>query len=387
MLAEVAHRQSGHTPDKNVPEYWDGGVKWISLTDCDRLNRVYISDTSKKISEEGVANSSARILRTGVVVLSRDAGVGQSAITTCPMAVSQHFLAWECSDRLEPRFLYYWFQFLRPELERIAAGSTIKTIGLQYFERMRVPLPPLVSQGAISNALYALDLMTFEVNKLVSAKETRKRGLMQKMLNGHVRFPEFFGPPLDTRPLAALCEEVSDRNGDRLGHDSVMGVIKGVGFQPMRDRVRGKGGLERYKVVPSGAFAFNPMRLNIGSIAHNKLGRSVLVSPDYVVFRARPEKACAEFINQLRYSTLWSSFMKRAGAGSVRVRIYFNDLARMRVPAPDLGEQRRIAILLDTMDREIELLEALSKKFDHYKSGLLSRFLSGELQGQHEPHP
>ena len=94
LLDHVARRGSGHTPSKSHPEYWDGAIKWVSLQDSKKLDRLYIHDTAAKISASGIANSSATEHPAGTVVLSRDAGVGKSAITTDVMAVSQHFMAW-----------------------------------------------------------------------------------------------------------------------------------------------------------------------------------------------------------------------------------------------------------------------------------------------------
>jgi len=94
LLDSVARRGSGHTPDKAHHEYWGGTIKWVSLQDSDRLDQLYISDTAAKITPAGIANSSAKMHPKGTVVLSRDAGVGKSAIMKDDMAVSQHFMAW-----------------------------------------------------------------------------------------------------------------------------------------------------------------------------------------------------------------------------------------------------------------------------------------------------
>src|SRR5436305_452777 len=105
LLDSVAKRGSGHTPDKKHPEYWNGDIKWISLRDSDQLDALYINDTMAKITLLGIANSSAVMHQAGTVVLSRDAGVGKSAIMTDAMAVSQHFMAWQCGPRLNNHFL------------------------------------------------------------------------------------------------------------------------------------------------------------------------------------------------------------------------------------------------------------------------------------------
>lgn len=152
LLDSIAKRGSGHTPSKSFPEYWNGGVKWISLQDTKRLDKGLIFDTEVEISEKGLANSSARLHPAGTVVLSRDAGVGKSAIMAYDMAVSQHFIAWVAGSNLSNVFLYYWLQLTKPEFERIAIGNTIKTIGLPYFKTLKVPLPPTKAERCASDS-------------------------------------------------------------------------------------------------------------------------------------------------------------------------------------------------------------------------------------------
>jgi len=187
LLDKVASRGSGHTPSKSKSEYWNGGVDWVSLSDTNKLDRLYISTTAKSISEKGVSNSSAVIHPPGIVVLSRDAGIGKSAITTKEMAVSQHFIVWDCSDRLDNHFLYYVMQFLKPVFENIAMGSTIKTIGLSFFKKLVVPLPSLDEQRRISGSLKAIDQRIFATERKVAQIGKMKKALMQDLLTGKLR--------------------------------------------------------------------------------------------------------------------------------------------------------------------------------------------------------
>ena len=110
LLDNISRRCTGHTPDKKRPEYYDGGIKWVSLADSNKLDKGTIRKTSIEISEQGLANSSAVLLPKGTVVMSRDAGVGKSAIIDTEMAVSQHFVAWVCGQKLLNWFLYYYLQ-------------------------------------------------------------------------------------------------------------------------------------------------------------------------------------------------------------------------------------------------------------------------------------
>lgn len=187
LLDSVARRGSGHTPSKSHPEYWDGEVKWVSLQDSKSLDRVYIGDTTAKITPLGIANSSAVEHPAGTVILSRDAGVGKSAITTAVMAVSQHFIAWVCGSRLDNHYLYYWLQQMKPEFERVAIGNTIKTIGLPYFKVLRLPVPPLAEQRAIAEGLRDADQRIFAEEHYRDQLRAVKSALMSVLLTGELR--------------------------------------------------------------------------------------------------------------------------------------------------------------------------------------------------------
>ncbi|MCL4352906.1 restriction endonuclease subunit S [Patescibacteria group bacterium] len=186
-LEDCAKRGSGHTPNKKMPSYWNGGIKWISLSDTKKLDNVYISETDKEISDEGIHHSSAVLHPAGVVVLSRDAGVGKSAITTKPMAVSQHFIVWKCNDDLNSLFLYYLLQNWKPLFENIATGTTIKTIGLPFFKQLQIPLPSLSEQKNISQILLSIDKKIQAKYEYKKALNLLKKGMMHDIFNQKVQ--------------------------------------------------------------------------------------------------------------------------------------------------------------------------------------------------------
>jgi type I restriction enzyme, S subunit len=181
-LEDLAKRGSGHTPNRTKPEYYNGGIKWVSLADSKRLDNGLITDTSTRISEQGINNSSAVLHPAGSVILSRDAGVGKSAVMSEPMAVSQHFIVWTCDDlRISNWFLYYTLQVKKPIFESVASGSTIKTIGLPFFKELRITAPSLPEQQRIASCLIDLDTLINAETQKLEALKTHKRSLMQQL--------------------------------------------------------------------------------------------------------------------------------------------------------------------------------------------------------------
>lgn len=181
-LDRLAKRGSGHTPNKSKPEYYDGGIKWVSLADSAKLDRGLIFETQVEISEGGIKNSSAKLHPAGSVILSRDAGVGKSAVLASPMAVSQHFICWTCdTKKLSNWFLYYQLQIMKPFLEDIATGSTIKTIGLPFFKTMKLTLPKINEQERIAACMTSLEGRIAAQVERLEALKTHKRGLLQQL--------------------------------------------------------------------------------------------------------------------------------------------------------------------------------------------------------------
>jgi len=187
LLDNVSKRGTGHTPNKKISEYYDGGIKWVSLADSRLLDNGEISKTKINISELGIKNSSAVVHSKGTVILSRDAGVGKSAVMGENMAVSQHFMSWACGKNLNNWFLYYYLQSQKKVFERIAVGSTIKTIGVPFFKKYQILVPDIQEQEKIAEILSSLD-KKIKVNRKLLTKQTElKKGLMHDLLSGSKR--------------------------------------------------------------------------------------------------------------------------------------------------------------------------------------------------------
>lgn len=163
-----------------------------------------------------------------------------------------------------------------------------------------------------------------------------------------------------------------------------MGVSKVEGIVPMEERIVAAD-TARYKFVRKDWFAYNPMRLNIGSIARWQGDNDILVSPDYVVFKCKgagPHRLDPAYLDHFRRSDSWEEFVSEKGDGSVRVRIYYKDLAGLQLALPSFPEQQKIAECLDSADaliaaqgRKVEALKA-------HKKGLIQHLFPQEGETQ-----
>lgn len=187
-LVDVARLESGHTPDRKKPEYWGGGnVEWISLHDTQNLERCDICHTEMRITEAGLANSSARLLPAGTVCFSRTATVGKCVIMAKPMATSQDFANFVCSPELNNRYLLHLMRWMQPVWKALASGSTHKTIYMPTFKALQIILPPRAEQDEIAATMDSF--VTTAEGHAASLAHLRslKANLMSDLFSGRVR--------------------------------------------------------------------------------------------------------------------------------------------------------------------------------------------------------
>jgi type I restriction enzyme S subunit len=276
----------------------------------------------------------------------------------------------------------YLFQFLRSEIfKKYIDGEVIQTgqphLNLGILRETRVPLPKIAEQRRIAEILQTWDEAIEKLEALRVAGERQYSGLADDLIFGRRRN---IGKRRNWRHrrLGDVTREVTARNvGGRLGRDAVMGVTKANGIVPMREQTIGAD-LSRYKVLPPLGFAYNPMRINIGSIALSRLESDVLVSPDYVLFVCEKDKLSPDYLEHLRKTHFWSHHINAGGAGSVRLRIYYDDFAALNLPLPDYDEQLAIVEVLDAARRQIDLTEAEIDLLALQKRGLMQKLLTGE---------
>lgn len=190
LLTKLARLESGHTPSRRHPEYWNGSIPWISIRDAKAHHGRRILETNENINELGLANSAARLLPEGSVCLSRTASVGYVVVTGRPMATSQDFVNWVCSGNLHPDFLKYIFVAEGRNLLRFSSGAVHQTIYFPEAKAFYICHPPLSEQVRI---VTQLDLLRHHTRRLecihqkkLAALEELKKSLFHHALTGQL---------------------------------------------------------------------------------------------------------------------------------------------------------------------------------------------------------
>ena len=277
-------------------------------------------------------------------------------------------------------------QHFRGEIVSRSSGTTRIRISRKNLAQIKILLPQFEEQQKIAAILSSVDDAIQATQAVIDQTCKVKQGLLQQFLTrgiGHVNLEEKeinqFPKGWKLVNLGDVTNESKQRNYGRFSDNDLYAVTKLNGLIPMRERVRGKN-LDRCKVVLPTAFAYNPMRLNIGSIGQWGGDKTVIVSPDYVVFECDSSKIDSSYLNYIRKSHAWVQFMENAGKGSVRIRIYYKNLADFQLLLPPLQEQKQIVNILKGFD---EVLKVEQKKLEQsliIKRGLMHDLLTGRVR-------
>jgi len=178
---------SGGTPDTNTSDYWNGDILWMTPTDVTALRTRFINNTNRKITQEGIKNSSATIVPSGSLLVCTRATIGVMSISITDITTNQGFKNLIPSSKFDVNFLYYLFAFFKKEFIRYACGSTFFELSKKDFEKLIFECPELKEQQKIAAVLSAADneIATYQ-NQLAALKQ-QKTALMQQLLTGKKR--------------------------------------------------------------------------------------------------------------------------------------------------------------------------------------------------------
>ena len=152
-LEEVAQVLGGGTPSRTEKSFFGGSIPWATPTDVTSLNGLYIDKAKEIITEEGLKNSSTKLMPAGAVLLTSRATIGFTAVAEVPMCTNQGFVNFVCGPELVPEFLAYWLQTQKSKLIQHAGGTTFKEIARGTVRKFEIAFPPIPKQQRIVDIL------------------------------------------------------------------------------------------------------------------------------------------------------------------------------------------------------------------------------------------
>ena len=185
-LGDVGEFVGGGTPSTAISSYWGGDIDWYTPAEIGSAK--YVNSSNRRITNEGLRNSAARVLPAGAILLTTRASIGLRAILKHEAATNQGFQSLIVNEESDSEFMYYFLFTVVEEMESRASGSTFLEISSSKLKEIPIVVPQTVAeQKAIASVLSDMDAEIAALEAKRAKYESIKQGMMQELLTGKTR--------------------------------------------------------------------------------------------------------------------------------------------------------------------------------------------------------
>jgi len=361
----------------------------IFLVTAKNIKKGYIDyDSSKEyVNVNDYSNVMSRGLpKINDVLLTTEAPLGNVAqINNVNIALAQRVIKFRAQKNLNNTYLKYHFlsDIFQSYLYRMAIGTTVLGIQGKILHKMRIPLPPLKEQEKIAEILTTWDSAISKQEELIKVRQENKKGLMQKLLSGEVRFDGF------------------DEEWDIVRLEEVGKVISGLTYSPKNVNKNGVLVLRSSNIQNRQLSFTDNVYVNVDTLKYNPvvendilicvrngskllIGKNALVNKEsegvaFGAFMSIFRSKYNPFIFQLFDTEIYKREIHR-NLGATINSINGSNLKKFKIPFPPLKEQQKIAQVLTLADKKIELLKTELKELKEQKKALMQKLLTGEVR-------
>lgn len=374
-LGSFMEFKNGLNADKDA---YGSGIKFVNVMDVFRSSELRadeiigsVQTSSKAASEYSVVHGDILFNRTSET--AEDIACASVYLDDEPITFGGFVIRGRQTKKiLDAEFCRYVFQTyeVRRETVRRCQGAVRANIGQQDLARVSLKIPPIKEQRKIAVILRTWEEALEKLNALRAAKARQLDGLAAKLIHDD---------QVERLHLRGFLKEKSTRNRDEKVQ-RVLSVTNSAGFVLAEEQFAHRvasASLSNYKIVRRGQYAYNPSRINVGSIARLDAWDEGALSPMYVVFQVQGGLD-ADFFGHWLRSAEARQRIALAAQGSVRETVNFGDLGSILLPVPTMERQKAIAKALNASQAEISLLDDEIKAVTRQKRGLMQKLLTGE---------
>ncbi|MEM4290328.1 MAG: restriction endonuclease subunit S [Nitrososphaerota archaeon] len=320
------------------------------------------------------------IVQKGDILVSMDGEFNAHIWNGSPGLLNQRICKIYPKDysKLSAFFLYYQIQKPLKLIEKQISQTTVKHLLDKDIERIRIPLPSIVEQRAIAEVLSVVDLAIQRTDMVIAKTERLKRGLMQELLTRGIGHKEFKDTEIGRIPknwevvrLGNIAEVWDKYRVPVKEQDRRKGKYPYCGANGVIDYIDGYTHDGVFVLLAEDGGFFGPYE-NSAYIMHSKFWANNHVH----ILKVTEERATNEFF------MFYLNFMDLRPflTGSTRPKLTQGDMIRIPIPLPPLPEQQKIAEILSTVDKKLELERSGKARLEIIKQGLMDLLLTGKVR-------
>lgn len=371
-LGDVLEKiEGGGTPSKEKKEFWNGSIPWASVKDLTSFNP---KETQDYITDEGLKNSSSRLIKAGTLITPTRMALGFTVRFDVDVAINQDLKALYPIDDMNTEYIQYWFEAYRKTIERLGTGSTVAGIQVGELRALKIQVPEKPEQERIAGVLEVWDEYIEKLEQKIALKEQLKKGLMQQLLTGKRRLPGF-KKDWQTVKLGNISRiktggkdnqnKITDGMYPFFVRSPQIERINSYCFDGEAILVPGEGNIGKIFHYINGKFDYHQRVYGITHFTDNVSGRYI-----YYFF-------VKNFARQAEKHSV------KATVDSLRLPTFSNFIINL----PSLDEQVAIVKVLDGLAEEVKLSENKLKKINEQKKYLLKNLITGTIRTPEDLQP
>jgi len=399
-ISELGKVITGKTPSSKNPEEWGTEIAFVTPTDFDSYNKS-IEGSIRCLSERGARVFNSKLLPpNSVIVTCIGSQMGKVALNKIPCVTNQQINSIILNENFNSDFIFYVISSMQDYLRNLATGgSTMPIVNKSDFENIKIIAPDLPTQTAIAEILSSLDDKIELNNKINQDLENLAQTLFKQWFIDF-EFPNENGEPYKSSGGEMVDSELGEipkgwelgTFGDVIKKESlrvkksesivykVYSAVKTselvLSDEYFTKKVYSKS-INNYFIVKNNWFAYNPSRINIGSIGLNKTGIGA-VSPVYIVFSTKKYfHFFIEYILQLENTK--NAIIQRC-SGTVRQSLNFEGLSSIPLKIPNSELVRMFNDFVENNSEHIKMISNETIELTTLRDTLLPRLISGELE-------
>lgn len=382
-LGKFAKVTSGGTPSRENKSYWDGDIPWITTSLID-FNE--ISTAEQFITENGLNNSSTKIFPAGTLLMALyGQGVtrGKTAILNIDAATNQACAAILLNnEKVVTKYIFQYLISKYDDIRKLSNTGNQENLNGELVKSIRLRIPPLPEQKAIADCLSTWDEAINKTSQLIAQKEQSKKWLMQNLLTGKKRLKGFSGEWKEYSYEKLLKVVKRNFDWDENALYKLISVRRRSGGIFFRDSLYGHQILvKNLRTANQGDFLFSKMQILHGASALiTKEFDGAKISGSYIAVVAQNTQLLSmeffQWYSQMPYF-YHQTYISSYGVHIEKMTFDFETFLQLQMSLPSIEEQTAIAQVLQTADKELQLLKNKLAQLKEQKKGLMQVLLTG----------
>ncbi|MDV3528424.1 hypothetical protein CMU97_10420 [Elizabethkingia anophelis] len=286
-------------------------------------------------------------------------------------AVSDNALILDVKNEKSLDFIFYYL--LKYNLNKLIFGSGQPLITGGQLKSIEIKLPLIEEQKKISSFIFLIDKRIQTQKKIIEDLQITKKEISLKLFKDGFNSPK--SKKENFQKLGDITYVVNKKNKENLKLP-VYSINNKKGFISQSEQFDGIDSDERgydislYKIIEKETFAYNPARINVGSIGYSGNLENIIISSLYVCFKTT-DTVDDGFLFQYLRTDIFRKEVLRNVEGGVRDYLFYESFSRIKINLPDIKEQKKIAEFLYKLDEKINLENDLLIQYENQKKYLL----------------